>query len=58
MTLETLRTLHAEMLAAHKAYTSAEPCEVHHDFAKYKAAKFRYNVACGEYVAQLLEVEL
>lgn len=53
--LEPLRELFEAMKAAHVAYTKAEPDEVHIYFAEHKAARFRYNVAAGEYVAKLLE---
>lgn len=55
--LTQLRTLHADMLATHKAYIKSPPDEVHIAHAEYKAARFRYNVACGEYVAGLLEYQ-
>lgn len=57
MTLPELRTLYEEMLAADQAYKKADPLEVHHAHAALRAARFRYNRACGEYVAELLEVE-
>lgn len=55
MTLEDLRTLFKEMLAADQAYKKADPLEVHHAHAALRAARLRYNRACGEYVAELLE---
>ena len=55
MTIETLRTLHAAMLEAQREYNRADPDVVHIAHAEYKAAKLRYNVACGEYVAEFLE---
>ena len=53
--LENLRTLHAAMLEAQHEYNRADPDVVHIAHAEYKAAKFRYNVAAGEYVAALLD---
>ena len=58
MTLEDIRILFEEMIAADQAYKKADPLEVHHAHAALRAARFRYNRACGEYVAELLEVEL
>lgn len=55
--LEPLRQLQAAMAAAEREYRRAEPDVVHIAHAEFKAARFRYNVACGEYVAGLLEVE-
>lgn len=52
---EELRTLYDAMLAANAAYKRADPDVVHIAHAEFKAARFRYNVACGEYVAKLLE---
>lgn len=52
---EELRTLYDAMLAANVAYKRADPDVVHIAHAEFKAVRFRYNVACGEYVAKLLE---
>ena len=57
MTLTDLRPLYESMLAADREYKRAEPDVVHIAHAEFKAARFRYNVACGEYVAELLENE-
>lgn len=56
--LEPLRALHAAMIAAHQAYCRSPAEEVHYYHAAFKAARFAFNRACGEYVAGLLEVEL
>lgn len=55
--LEPLRQLHAAMVAAERAYHRAEPDVVHHAHAALRSARFRYSRACGEYVAELLEVK-
>ncbi|MNR65652.1 hypothetical protein D3C85_1887930 [compost metagenome] len=56
--MDELRALHTAMVAAHQAYCRSPADEVHIAHAEYKAARFRYNVACGEYVAGLLEGEV
>ena len=58
MTLEELRALYTAMLEADAAYKKADPLDVHNAHAALRAARFRYSRACGEYVAELLEVEL
>jgi len=55
MTLDQLRAMHAEMLAANKAYKKSEPDVVHIAHAELKAKRFAFNRAAGEYVAGLLE---
>ncbi|UNY40234.1 hypothetical protein KLEP174_gp44 [Pseudomonas phage vB_PcuM_ KLEP17-4] len=52
-----LRDLLNAMIAASEAYKRADPDVVHIAHAEFKAARFRYNVACGEYVAEQLEKE-
>jgi hypothetical protein len=53
--LTPLHTLRAAMIEANRAYLKSPPEDVHIAHAEYKAARARYNVACGEYVTGLLE---
>lgn len=57
MTLEELNMRRAYMLEAEKEYKRAEPDVVHHAAAEFKAARFEFNRAAGEYVSELLEKE-
>jgi hypothetical protein len=57
MTLEELRHLYEAMLAADREYKRAEPDVVHIASAEFKAARFAFNRAAGEYVVDLLEAK-
>ena len=55
MTLTELRTLYAAMLEADAAYKKADPSVVHIAYYTMRNARFEFNQAAGEYVAELLE---
>jgi len=55
MTLSELRTLYAAMLEADVAYKKADPSVVHIAYYTMRNARFEFNQAAGEYVAELLE---
>ena len=57
MTLSELRTLYAAMLEADAAYKKADPSVVHIAYYTMRNARFEFNQAAGEYVADLLGEE-